>query len=270
MSERTDIVYRYDGTFEGLLCCVFEGYEKKEYPMEILSDDAPQTLLYESKWIETDKDKAERVFTGIGARISPGAQELVSLGFLSCAPHKEVLIYRFLRLGFSLGGKVLQMLTDETVFALQKAVQLVLRESHKYKGFVRFSVYGEVLAAIIEPQNYVLSLLREHFCDRYRNEAFLIYDQTHRQALVYRPGEWVILPMEELELPPVSCTEGEYRRLWKRFYDTIAIQERENPRCRMNLMPKRYWSRLTELQELPDEPLLSAAQVRRLSQGGEI
>ena len=44
-------------------------------------------------------------------------------------------------------------------------------------------------------------------------------------------------------------TEAQYRRLWRRFYDTIAIRERENPRLRMSHMPKRFWGTLTEFQE---------------------
>lgn len=268
MLDRTDLVYQYDGTFEGLMCCVFEGYAKKEFPAEILAPEAAQILLYPAKWIATDRDKAERVYTGIGAKICPGAQELVSLSFLTCLPHKEVLIYRFLRMGFSCGGKVMQMITDDTVFVLQKAVQHLLREVNKLKGFIRFSVYGQVMAAVIEPKNFVLPLLKDHFCDRYGNEAFLIHDKTHKQAIVYRPGECVQIPMEELKLPAVSCSESEYRRLWKRFYDTIAIEERNNPRCRMTLMPKRYWSHMTEMQELPDETALPQRRQDWLTEGG--
>jgi hypothetical protein len=38
------------------------------------------------------------------------------------------------------------------------------------------------------------------------------------------------------------------QRLWKNFYDTIAIKERFNPKCRMNFMPKRVWANLPEMQ----------------------
>ena len=31
------------------------------------------------------------------------------------------------------------------------------------------------------------------------------------------------------------------------FYNTLAIPARENPRCRMTHMPKRFWEFLTEL-----------------------
>lgn len=39
------------------------------------------------------------------------------------------------------------------------------------------------------------------------------------------------------------------RLLWKRFYDTIAIKERLNPKCRMTQMPQRYWKTMTEFQD---------------------
>ena len=35
-----------------------------------------------------------------------------------------------------------------------------------------------------------------------------------------------------------SAEEAQYRRLWKRFYDTIEIKERRNPKLRMSNMPK--------------------------------
>ena len=50
-------------------------------------------------------------------------------------------------------------------------------------------------------------------------------------------------------MAPPDETEAKYRLLWKRFYDTIAIRERENPRCRMTHMPKRYWGTMTEFQD---------------------
>ena len=34
-------------------------------------------------------------------------------------------------------------------------------------------------------------------------------------------------------MAPPDETKAAYRILWKRFYDTIAIKERYNPKCRM-------------------------------------
>ena len=93
-----------------------------------------------------------------------------------------------------------------------------------------------------------MPLISLHFCDRFRNEAFMIYDKTHSMALIYRSQNAELIFVDELTLPEVDGSEVEYRRLWKQFYKTIAIEGRNNPRCRMTLMPKRYWSQMTEFQ----------------------
>lgn len=249
MSYRTDLAYMYDGSFEGLLCCVFASYEYKELPFDIHSAEAEQGFLFESRWIDTDPVKADRVLRAIPRKISPAALELVQMGYLSCVSQKELLILRFLRLGFIHGKKVTDMLADDTVSALTKAVRFLSTESHKYTGFVRFSQHGQVMVSVIEPMNWVLPVIQEHFCDRFHNELFLIFDKTHKQALVHRPGESRIVEMEELLLPAPDAEELEYRRLWQRFYDAIAIRDRVNPRRRMSFMPKRYWSQLPEMQQ---------------------
>ena len=37
--------------------------------------------------------------------------------------------------------------------------------------------------------------------------------------------------------------------MWKSFYDTIGIKERNNERCRMNFMPKKYWKYIVEMSD---------------------
>ncbi|AET67235.1 putative DNA metabolism protein [Desulfosporosinus orientis DSM 765] len=247
MFDGADLTYAYDGSFEGLMSCVFASYEYKEIPVVIKPPSLQQSIFDDAKWIETDTSKADRVYNAIAVQISLEAQELVKLGFLTCAPNKESLIFNFLRKGFKHGGKVMTMLTDDVVADLHKAVRHLTSESHKYKGFVRFSVFGEVLVAVIEPKNYVLPLLSHHFCDRYHNERFMIFDKTHKMALIYEAYKADLIFVEDLTLPEPDSAEVEYRRLWKQFYNTIAIEGRNNPRCRMTLMPKRYWGQMTEL-----------------------
>ena len=46
-----------------------------------------------------------------------------------------------------------------------------------------------------------------------------------------------------------TAEELRYRVLWKRFYKTIAIAARENPRCRMTHCPKRYWENMLEMED---------------------
>jgi len=251
--DGSTLIYKYDGSFEGLLCCVFYSYEQKEIPDDILPPGGEEGLFAFVKYIETDSEKARRVYESIPVKISKEAQEFVKLAFLTCAPHKERHIYQFLRLGYKMGGKVMEMLTDDHVHALQKAVHNLTFESHRYKGFIRFSVYNQALVAVIEPRNYVLPLLAEHFASRYPNEVFMIFDKSHKACLVHQGGRVEIMEVENWEMPDPDQEEREFRRLWQQFYQTIAIKERYNPRCRNNFMPKRFWNHLTEFNPAPKD-----------------
>ena len=144
-------------------------------------------------------------------------------------------------------------LTDPRVAPLVTALTHLKGEAHQLQGFLRFSEQGGVLTAEIEPKNRVLPLLRPHFCARYSGERFVIYDRTHREALFYRPRRWAIVPLEAFRAAAPGRAERDFRRLWRRFYDTIAIEGRENPRCRMTQMPKRFWGTMTEFQNEPEE-----------------
>ncbi len=248
MLDGADLIYTYDGSFDGLMCCVFESYFHKEEPFDIRLYDAHINLFECLKRVETDLAKAERVRRGIVAKISYQALKMVQMGYLTDATQKEMLIYRFLRLGFEHGKKTVSMLADDRVHGLYRAVRNLTNESHKFLGFVRFSAYDQVLVSVIEPQNYILPLISEHFCERFSGEKFMIYDKSHQMALIHEAGEATLIDVDELTLPDPSEEEQEFRRLWKQFYDTVAIKERNNPRCRMNHMPKRYWAHLVEVQ----------------------
>jgi probable DNA metabolism protein len=247
MHQRATVTYLYDGSFEGFLSCVFEAYYAKDDVAGICDENGTaQGMLFGSKNIPTDPEKAGRVWRSVRDKISAEACSLVSLGFLSCAGDREMMLLDFLREGFRRGANVTRMLTLDPVDRLQKAVRYLNNETHKYKGFVRFSEIGGALYAVIEPNNHVLPLLSGHFCDRLRNEAFVIYDKNRALALIYQKGQSVLAPVENWEPPSPGRTELEYQRMWKRFYDTIAIRERDNPTCRRGHMPKRYWGCLTE------------------------
>jgi len=252
MPTTTNVVYQYDGSFDGLLCCVFESYDKKEIPLDIVLPDAAQMMLVPIKSIPTDLEKAKRVLKSISAKISYSALEFVQHAFLTCFAQKELYILLFLRLGYRHGANVMEMLSDDVVHTMVKAVRHLDRESHLFKGFVRFSIFNHILVAEIEPKNYVLPLLLQHFCERYPEERFLIYDKTHGMALVYQPYQSAIIPIDELVLPEPDEAEASYRELWQVFYNTIEIKGRYNPKCRMNLMPKRYWKYMTEFGNTQD------------------
>ena len=243
----TDMVYYYDGSFEGFLCCIFESYANKEVLTAIYRDEDLVPTLFASRSIATDRDHANRVLRKI-VKCSPYTANLLQKCYLTCLPDREIHMYHLVVKLLKEGPGFLRNFSDETLHPVVTAVQHLNGEAHQLKGFTRFSEFGGVLGGEIEPKNRVLPLLRSHFCARYQGETFFLYDRTHKEALLYANGKAVIQPLEHFEMAPPDEAEARYRLLWKRFYDTIAIKERYNPKCRQTHMPKRYWNTMTEFQ----------------------
>ena len=244
-----DVMYLYDGGLKGFYTCVHTCVYSGKLPLAMSSVQSAQPSLLPQQWIETDAEKAERVRTALAKKIDPRAQELVETVFLSCMQEKELPMLRFVLLCFEEGRKAINMMSHPDVSALLKAERHLTGEAHLLKGFIRFADYEGKLVAQIRPKNFVLPFIAEHFMERFYSEDFLIYDKTNRAALIYENGQGQILPMESIVLPEASEEELLYQALWKQFYRTIAIKARENPKCRMTHMPKRYWAEMTEMRE---------------------
>ncbi len=249
MPDRSDVVYSYDGSFRGLMTCVYESFYAREIPGNIVSWSHGQATLYDVKEIKTDSEKARKVMKAISEKISGEAMTFVYHAFLTCLCGREAHILDFIYLGFKYGRKVMRMLTDETVYILNKAVGHLLNETALLRGFVRFSDFGGGLVATIEPKNNVLPILKYHFLSRYPQGFFLIHDKTNSLLLIADRGKSRIISVDGFTPPSAESDELRYRALWKSFYDTIAVEGRENPKCRMSHMPKRYWANMTEMSD---------------------
>ena len=176
-----DVIYQYDSSLDGFLCCVYESYVYKEAPAAFCCDEDPLSL-YEVRTVITQPAYSQRVSRGIAAR-SGKALAVVRRGFLTCLPDKELHLYAFIRKLLAEGPGFMRDLSDPACYPLYRAIRHMNGELEKLRGFVRFSDYGGTLGAEIEPKNRVLPLLRGHFCQRYANEQFFIYDRTHRELL---------------------------------------------------------------------------------------
>ena len=252
MFPNHNIIYQYDGSFEGLLCCIFESFQQKETPVDIVVEENFQMSLTPSRWIATDLEKAKRVAKGIQKNFTRKCQTFFHMSFLTCHPKKEWLMLCYVQMGFQYREKVLSLLTHPVVGELHKAVKYLKNESHFMKEFIRFSDYDGMLVSKVHPNNIVLPMIQRHFCNRYPNESFLIFDESHHMALVHKPNRTNIFPLDSLKLFSTASEEKQYQKLWKQYYNTIGIEERYNPVCRRNHMPKRYWKYMTEFQIILD------------------
>ena len=146
-----DTVYRYDGSFEGFLCCVFESYVNKESPAAFQTAEDLNPTLFPIQWVESNEAHAQRILRSINRR-SAYALELVEKGFLTCAEEREMMLYRFIRALYDFGPDLVRRLSDEAVHPLVKAVRHLDGEVHLLRGFTRFSDLGGALVGEIAPK----------------------------------------------------------------------------------------------------------------------
>lgn len=256
------IDYLYDGTFEGLLTCVYFHYYEEKASGIFLTDSYQSTMLGGYKIIETDESKATKVYEAIENRISSDDLRRIYRVFLSTVENKETKILKYIRLGFKEGPRVSLLHSNPIVFDVQQIDKKVTNEVHRLNGLVRFSVLNpylstnlsekriEILYCCIEPDHDVLEFLADHFSDRFKNDPFMIYDKRRGKALFSQEGSWYISNFNDSNLPEITESEKHYQQLWKRYFETIAIKERVNPSCQKRCMPVRYWKNLTELRFL--------------------
>lgn len=140
------------------------------------------------------------------------------------------------------------------VFELKRSV---VNESHQFIEFIRFrELKNGVLLAEISPRSRVLTCIAGHFADRFPLENWMICDRTHGEVIVHeKQKQWVlirdILP-DQIIAGEVSKEQEEYEKLWKLFFHTISIRERENPGLQRGHLPVRFRGDMTEFrQETP-------------------
>ncbi|NLD19615.1 MAG: DNA metabolism protein [Clostridiales bacterium] len=239
--------YLYDGTFEGLLTCIYHNYytEKASGIFDVKSYQP--SMLNGFDEIATEEDKAMRVYDAIDKKISPYALRRIYRVFLSNDEGKETKILKYVVLGFKVGRSISSLHGNTVVFDVQAIDKKIWAERERMLQFVRFSgMKGGMLYAPIEPDNDVLELIAEHFCDRLKNEPFIIHDVKRDKAIFAYHRQWYVASFNRNEVPEESSEEIIYKKLWKNYFDNIAIMERKNPRCQKNFMPVRYWKHLTE------------------------
>lgn len=242
----TEESYRYDGSYAGFLCCIFESFRCRELPAAILSPECGQTSLFGCRDIPTDPGRARRVAAGID-RMGPYVRQRITRGFLADSPDREMILLRFARLCFERGPSAAAMLGDPDVQAAFRLERAVNGEAGKCLQFIRFEYKDGMYGARIHPTHRVLPLLQRHFCERLGDEDFLIFDATHAMALVRKDGNVQYLEMERY-LPSAEEEERQWQRLWKDFFGAVTIEERRNLRTQQTHVPRRWWKDMLEMQ----------------------
>lgn len=245
--------YLYDGTFDGFLSCVYRHYYEEKASDIVEETQYQKNFLFPSVIVTTDGERAGRVSQAITEKISDFALRRIFYVFLSNHPKKEMLLLQYICLGFRLGGKINSLHGNSIVFEVQQTERKVTGERHRLLGLLRFSSLvsesgREILYAPVKPDHDVIRLMADHFGDRLGGQAFVIHDLRREKALFCQDKEWYEAPLSRQVPLNLSQDEKLYRKLWKHYFEAIAIEQRKNPVCQKTLMPVRYWENLTEMR----------------------
>lgn len=242
------MIYVTDGSFEGILTAVFEAFRNREEPDEItMGGDFQLSLASEIREITTDPGKSDRVWRAVQNRISERSMEDLYRVYLSEHHDAGIIIYRYIKLGLQLGRKIENYLQHPHVCAVRVLSRRVANEAHLFLGLIRFKkLRNGLFYASYEPDNNITQLIAGHFARRFQDQPWIIHDRRRAVCALYN-GEEVIFASEVPDFVSKDSDE-EYEELWKKYFTSIAIESRKNPRLQRSHMPRRYWKHLPEKQ----------------------
>lgn len=235
--------------FESMMTCIYDAWDSglgHEHVRLVKGMIEQMNFLDEYVFVKPDEEKVTKVVRSIQRKISNEVYVDVFYATLSYLPDALDAIYRYLILGFRYGKEVREMLQRSEVLRMMEIRRSTGNEAYSFREFCRFSSYNnQVYISIIEPKSNVLVLVAEHFLDRMPSENWILIDPNRRLCAVHEknsPFYLRSLSQEELDsLLKLADRKDEFTHLWKAFFDTIAIKQRENRVCQMNHIP--IWKR---------------------------
>ncbi len=248
--------YLYDGSFDGLLTCIYYNYYREKADGIYYREGYQPSLVNGNYDVTTNPDYAARVYKAVEEKLSGNSLHNIYHVFLSSCPDKENLILNYLRLGFRIGHNLDSYHTHPDVQPLHKTARKVTLEAHRFLGLLRFTDTGKFLYAKLSPDHNILPLLADHFAERLKNERWLIEDCKRNLAVVYdgqsrdkksRQRPWHLLILEH-PLEYAISEEDIYEELWKLYFNKVCIDSRRNPRLQAQFVPHRYRNYLVEFQ----------------------
>lgn len=256
------ILFQCEDNVDGIFTAVYDAWASRLGHSNVgirVQSQMDLELFAEYRSVETDAKKAEKVARSIRKKMGEDAYQTIYQAALSRYAEKTDCIYRVVVRGMSASvplreaRKVIWNLQDADVCRLFELSRRTGLEAHRYIQFVRFrELESGVMFSEIQSENYVLPLIGDHFADRFPNENFMIYDNTHNDCLIHggsRP--WFILRDTQPDPAVKDCLadkEAEMQRLWRGFCDSIAIEARRNYRLQMQFWPLKFRKWMTEGQ----------------------
>ena len=249
----------YDGTFEGLLCAIYESYTRKCIPDRVVASANYAPGLWDSiLTIETDRDQADRVWKSLQGKLLPQNKQLPYHAFLYGTEHIDQAIFNFIRLAFDTPHPIDYDYANTEVLKVKQAQKVVAKEAMRTIQFVRFQkTADDIYFAALSPAFDVIPLVIQHFMNRFKDQQWVIYDLKREYGVYYDLKEVKEITMDnpqfsrltgEIDADIMEEGEAGYQHLWQNYVQAVTIRERLNLKLQLQHMPRRYWKYLTEKQ----------------------
>ena len=242
-------VYLYDGKFKSLLILVFNLIKFKKIPLDIKSENEYEPNLIDVP-VYVNIELTSKMFNDLTKILPLNIYLRLYYAYLSNNKNKELIIYTFLNDYLIYKENIINRRNIDSVNDLIKISKYVGSEAHKLKGFLRFKKMKDFYYAEMEPTNNVISILANHFKKRLSNEYWVIADTKRGIYAFYNKEKIEYINKEDILKFNLDLSSDEifFEKLWKEFFNTIAIKARKNLKCQMNFMPKKYWKNIIEME----------------------
>ena len=250
-------IYICSDTITGLYSAIHDAWKEcrnAEAGIEV-KGKTQQQLFCEYRTVEESREKALRLERMIKQHLGYDAYWNIYHALLSGDGEKGTAVFRAMQESRKIrdSRRIMEHLGNPDVAKVFAMSRSVSNEAHMYEEFIRFrELKNGILFSEITPKSQVLTCIADHFANRFPLENWMIYDKTHKVFLVHRKKEaWGMVwgeTLDEKAAGEISANEEKYEQLWKGFFESISIRERENPRCQRNHLPLRYRGNMTEFQ----------------------
>jgi probable DNA metabolism protein len=236
----------YDGSFEGFLSLVYKVYYDKLQPT-LITKNTPQTLfLDEVISIETDMIHSQKVLDGLKEKFTSENFNKILHIFMCDNREFELDLLSYIVTGFK-NQKELSNINNKSVFTILELEKELFRTVHLMYGFVRFEELDDgTLYAKVENKFNVIYFLACHFLKRFNNQNFIIHDIKRKIAYIKNEQMQGIQEIAQFDTPEYSKNEEKFQNLWKKFFNTVTIESRENKKAQQNFVPLLYRTYMTE------------------------
>lgn len=236
----------YDGSFENYLTLVYDVYYKKITPKKILRV-MPQTLLLDEIYLcEYNQDSSMRVYEALKEKFEKKSFETILNVFMCDNAEFEMALLEYITLGFK-NQKELQNINNSSIFRVQNLQKELFRNLHKMSGFLRFEELEDgSLYARVESKFNLVYFLGQHFAKRFNNQLYYIHDIKRALVFVHSKDFRGVKEVAAFDLPKLSEDEVKFKKLWKTFFQSVAIESRKNEKLQQSLTPLLYRRYMSE------------------------